>query len=1648
MTGISKMRDSRRPMKPTSNPFLCSFLSGIRAPFHLMLVVSAGLFSSAWAANDLYWDSDGATAGGSGGNTATGNWGGSTFWSDVETGSSATLTATTTNLNDLHFSAGTDVTGASTVTVTGTQAANMLIFEEGTITLSGGTSITLGGGGGSTPGLQFVNGTGANVIITALVLGADATFTNNDNSTQVISGGITGTANLVVNNNSSGGVTIGATGTLGHTGTVTNSGSGAGLTTISSVIGSTVGVITQDSATSFLRLTGDNSAFAGGVYIKSGTVTGATSANAFGSAAIRLGNDSAAGAGNTAAATLVLNLGGTYANDVILGNTSGALTISTPNSSTAQVFTGGISGNNNLILSNTGGQTFTISSSAGKEITISGTITGASTTTAATTISQKINSSVTGIIQNVQGTSASTLNLTNANNAFQNGVTVLRGNIGYGATGAFGAAANTVILGDAAGAVGSFNDASLVMTASATITNPIILEANAAGLLRIAASTASAHTINSDITLNGKVLTFAHTASGATATSIMNVHSAAGSFIGNGSLVNAGTGAGILNLAGAIGANVTSVTQNSATSQLRLAGNNAFGSLIINAGIVEGRQAAGVSTSLGGGTVTLGGSGTDNAALYGQGVNATFGNAIILGSTSGTLTIGALAATAPVNFTGGITGTNNIFLSAGSNAAGASPVTFSGASINNTGTVTNATVTGTSEIIISSVIGSNVTGLVQNSATSGMTLFGAQTFTAPITVSQGTLSLGSGASLTGGAINVNGGTLRAIENNTIGTSGSPVVTIGDNSSLSLQSGGINTLLLTTGAPASTVLDFSSSVASSFKVDLLGSTSDLLNIGSGLVSIGSAPVTVNANALGLLTAGTRTIMTSANGGLNAGGGFVLDQTTGNFGGSQLSLTNLGTSLVLNVTAASAAPAVLYFNGSQDNNFSTFTGGNTNNSNFSTDAAGTTNAFAAPDAGTEVHIQTTNLASAARTITLGRDFAIKSLFIDAQVANALTIASGVGSSSLTIGPSSASDGITVNSAASGTVAISAPVILIGNQTFTNNSANLLTISGGVSGTSNLELKANSTGGITISTGGLTTTGTLINSGSGTGTSTISGVLGSNITSLLQNSATSNMTLSGSGANTFTGPTTVTAGSLTLGKTAGVTALTGNILINGGNLSFSADNQIADTASVTLTAGTFNTTAGVPNVGFSGLDEKFANLSVSGTGHYNNGNNASDTGVEITGTATFTGGSGASFFGGSGTLFTANTLTLINMSKTLTTATGAPTLAQISDGFIVFGNNAEQSVINVGSGGLNLTGSNIVLRAGTGGSKVTLDGDVTTTGTSVSGIVFDTTGGLNGSTSVDLAKTETGTITRTFNIGGGGADMIIGVAVANGSSSAATLNKTGLGKLTLSAAATYTGATTIQSGTLQIGAGAATGSLSASSAISISSGATLRTARSGTLTLSQAITGAGSLEVANTVTGITSLTGTDKAYTGATVVNSGVLNVTAAINASTSIQINGGASLELGASQRIFDSATISLVNGGTLNTKGFSETAGTLSLTGVNNIIDLADGASVLRFADSSGIVWGSSVNILNWTGTASTGGGTDQVIFGTSNTGLTGSQLSSIFFVNPFGDGNTYTAQWGSGLNGEIVPGFIIPEPSALLLISISGLGIALRRKRK
>lgn len=86
----------------------------------------------------VYWDINGVTAG-AGGATPAGEWNGSNaFWNTSATGEAGTLAAWTAG-NIAVFAAGEDATGIYTVGITGTHDIRGLTFEEGAVTLQGGT---------------------------------------------------------------------------------------------------------------------------------------------------------------------------------------------------------------------------------------------------------------------------------------------------------------------------------------------------------------------------------------------------------------------------------------------------------------------------------------------------------------------------------------------------------------------------------------------------------------------------------------------------------------------------------------------------------------------------------------------------------------------------------------------------------------------------------------------------------------------------------------------------------------------------------------------------------------------------------------------------------------------------------------------------------------------------------------------------------------------------------------------------------------------------------------------------------------------------------------------------------------------------------------------------------------------------------------------------------------------------------------------------------------------------------------------------------------------------------------------------------------------------------------------------------------------
>jgi fibronectin-binding autotransporter adhesin len=100
-----------------------------------LLVGALGLTVQA----DLYWDVNDTGDGGSNSDVAIGTWGIDNFWSTDPNGASST--GAWLSDETAVFSAGNDVTGTSTVTLDGQQAVAGIRFEEGAVTITGGTDI-------------------------------------------------------------------------------------------------------------------------------------------------------------------------------------------------------------------------------------------------------------------------------------------------------------------------------------------------------------------------------------------------------------------------------------------------------------------------------------------------------------------------------------------------------------------------------------------------------------------------------------------------------------------------------------------------------------------------------------------------------------------------------------------------------------------------------------------------------------------------------------------------------------------------------------------------------------------------------------------------------------------------------------------------------------------------------------------------------------------------------------------------------------------------------------------------------------------------------------------------------------------------------------------------------------------------------------------------------------------------------------------------------------------------------------------------------------------------------------------------------------------------------------------------------------------
>jgi filamentous hemagglutinin family protein len=276
----------------------------------------------------------------------------------------------------------------------------------------------------------------------------------------------------------------------------------------------------------------------------------------------------------------------------------------------------------------------------------------------------------------------------------------------------------------------------------------------------------------------------------------------------------------------------------------------------------------------------------------------------------------------------------------------------------------------------------------------------------------------------------------------------------------------------------------------------------------------------------------------------------------------------------------------------------------------------------------------------------------------------------------------------------------------------------------------------------------------------------------------------------------------------------------------------------------------------------------------------------------------GGGTSYFTGSFDLeggSISNTANFSGLTGTLTIGSGQTWDYNGSVG----GSTINNGIITAGTFSAMLNNGTIDLNGGSVSSIGSLTGN---------GIITDNSGG----------GTSTLTITQ-------GSDGTYGGVIQDGASALVAIVKDGSGTLTLTGANSYSGGTTISGGTLSVGDGGTTVSITGD----ITNNSSLIFNRSNAYTYAGVISGSGSLTKDGS--GTLTLTGANT-YSGTATVNDGTLSVANSDALGTgSVVINTGGTLAL-------DTITSLNIAGDWTNAGGtFDYTGTTVNLTGVNQDI---------------------------------------------------------------------------------------------------------------
>ena len=328
-----------------------------------------------------------------------------------------------------------------------------------------------------------------------------------------------------------------------------------------------------------------------------------------------------------------------------------------------------------------------------------------------------------------------------------------------------------------------------------------------------------------------------------------------------------------------------------------------------------------------------------------------------------------------------------------------------------------------------------------------------------------------------------------------------------------------------------------------------------------------------------------------------------------------------------------------------------------------------------------------------------------------------------------------------------------------------------------------------------------------------------------SLTQN-GTGVLTLSG--ANSYSGGTIVTAGVLAAGSDGALGAPSSGLTLNGGTFRY-------------LSA--FGLGAGrAVSVGGSGgtIDTQGFNAAIGGTITGSGGLSKSGTGtLTLTGNSSYSGNTTVA----QGALQLGNGGAGGSVAGNIQLQSGTRLIVNRNDSFVLPG-------IVSGTGSLT--------QAGTGTTILTASNSYTGGTTIQQGTLQLGNGGTTGSITGNIANNGNLTINRSDSY------TLAGIVSGTGS-----LTQAGTGTTILTAENSYTGGTTIQQGTLQLGNGGTSGSIIGN----IANNGNLTINRSDAYTLAGIVSGTGSLTQAGT--GTTILTA-DNSYTGGTTIQQGTLQL----------------------------------------------------------------------------------------------------------------------------------------------------------------------------